>query len=282
MSTGAIIFAQNNSSIDYIKLAVFAAERISKYIEIPVSLITDNKSWLEKNYPNHMFEQIIELDNLPSNQQKKFHDGSMAHKFLEWKNHSRSQIYNLTPYDTTLVIDSDYIINSNTLKSALDRDHDLQIYKNSFDLTDWRSVDEFKRINQYSVPFYWATTFIFQKNDIMENFFNLIEYIKSNWNYFRILYNIVSNTYRNDFAFSIAIHIMNGKTNGNFAVELPGKMVYATDRDILVDAIDNKMKFLVEKKNHFGEYILAKTEGLDVHVMNKYSLDRVITGDTNV
>jgi hypothetical protein len=116
----------------------------------------------------------------------------------------------------------------------------------------------------------------------MENFFNLIEYIKSNWNYFRILYNIVSNTYRNDFAFSIAIHIMNGKTNGNFAVELPGKMIYATDRDILVDAIDNKMKFLVEKKNHFGEYILAKTEGLDVHVMNKYSLDRVITGDTNV
>jgi hypothetical protein len=88
--------------------------------------------------------------------------------------------------------------------------------------------------------------------------------------------------YRNHIKTSGKDIIDVGANNGNFAVELPGKMVYATDRDILVDAIDNKMKFLVEKKNHFGEYILAKTEGLDVHVMNKYSLDRVITGDTNV
>ena len=281
MTTGAVIFAQNNTSIDYTRLAIFAASRIKQHLDIPVSLITDNTEWLDKNYPNHSFDSIVTLPSEPSTQQKKFNDGSLAGKMLEWKNLSRGQVYNLTPYDQTLVIDSDYILNSSVLKPAFDRDYDLQIYRNSFDLAGWRP-SEFKRINSYSIPFYWATTFIFRKNPITEVFFDLVTYIKSNWMYFRVLYNIEASNFRNDFAFSIAIHLMNGKTNGEFATELPGIMTYITDRDILVDAKDNKMKFLVEKKDHLGEYILAKTEGIDVHVMNKLSLSRWLDGGSGV
>jgi hypothetical protein len=97
-----------------------------------------------------------------------------------------------------------------------------------------------------------------------------------------MLYNIDSVAFRNDFAFSIAIHIMNGKSNGRFATELPGTMSYILDKDILIDIDNNKMKFLVEKENYFGEYILAKTTGIDVHVMNKFSLSRFIEGGTGV
>ena len=75
---------------------------------------------------------------------------------------------------------------------------------------------------------------------------------------------------------------MNGKSNGGFATELPGTMTYALDKDILLDIDKTKMKFLVEKQNHFGEYILAKTTGIDVHVMNKFSLSRFIEGGTGV
>jgi hypothetical protein len=39
---------------------------------------------------------------------------------------------------------------------------------------------------------------------------------------------------------------------------------------------------LVEKKNYPGEYLVAKTSGLDVHVMNKYSLLRFIDGGNGV
>ena len=117
---------------------------------------------------------------------------------------------------------------------------------------------------------------------ITESFFNIVAYIKSNWNYYRMLYGIESSNFRNDFAFSIAIHIMNGSTTGTFATELPGKMIYASDKDILVSADKIKMKFLVEKKNHLGEYTLVKTTGLDVHVMNKSSLTRFIDGGSGV
>jgi hypothetical protein len=191
-------------------------------------------------------------------------------------------VYELTPYDTTLVLDSDYIINSSILKKSFDNSYDFQIYKNSFDLAGWRDNTEFKRINQYSIPFYWATVFVFRKSLVTQSLFDLITYIKNNWLYFRVLYNIDSELFRNDFAFSIAIHIMNGKTNGEFAVELPGTMSYTTDKDILLKVTDNRMNFLLEKEGHLGQYIAAKTSGIDVHVLNKYSLSRFIDGGTGV
>jgi hypothetical protein len=49
----------------------------------------------------------------------------------------------------------------------------------------------------------------------------------------------------------------------------------------LIDAVDNKMKFLLQKELT-NEYTALKTEALDVHVMNKRSLIRVIRGEHNV
>ena len=276
MTTGAVIFAQNNDTVDYVKLAVFAASRIQKFLNIPVSIVTDSRGWLEQTYPNHGFDKIIDAEISNKYYRKKFHDGSLASKTTEWKNLSRTTIYDLTPYDKTLVIDSDYIINSDILKSALDNNQDLQLYSKSLDLSGWREGKEFQRINEFSIPFYWATTFIFKKNNVTESFFTLIKYIKENWDYYTALYNIESILYRNDYAFSIAIHIMNGNQEGYFAQELPGTMIYTTDKDLLVDIDGGKLKFLVEKQNHLGEYIAAATNGLDVHVMNKISLSRCL------
>lgn len=282
MTVGAVIFAQNNSKIDYTKLAVYSALRVQKYLDIPVTLITDNKKWLIANYDHQTFDQIVELQPSTDNQQKRFYDGSLSSSVLDWKNFSRSSVYDLTPYDTTLVLDSDYIISSDILKKSFNTIHDFQIYRKSFDLAGWRNTYEFERINPYSIPFYWATVFVFKKSLLTQTLFDLINYIKSNWLYFRTLYSIDYDLYRNDFAFSIAINILNGKTNGEFAVDLPGKMTYTTDKDILLKVDGDQINFLLEKEGHLGEYIAAKTNGLDVHVLNKYSLSRFIDGGSNV
>ena len=282
MSKGILIFAQNNTSVDYIKLSIFAAKQAQLYLDVPVSLVTDSVSWLEKTFPDHPFDQVIEVHEKPYQQTKAFFDGAMSSKYLEWKNFARYQAYALSPYDTTLVIDSDYIINSSVLKLAFEKDVDFQIYSSSMDLAEWRPTNEFNRINNYSIKFYWATAFVFKKSSMMESFFDLISYIRANWDYFKMLYNIDVSLFRNDYAFSIAIHIMNSKLEGNFAMELPGKMIYTKDKDILVSMKDNAMQFLIEKKDYNGEYILAKTKGLDIHVMNKFSLSRFIDGGTGV
>ena len=276
MTTGAVIFAQNNDTVDYVKLAIFSASRIKKFLKIPVSIITDSRGWLETTYPDHGFDQIIDAEQSSSYYRKRFYDGSMAFKNTEWKNLSRTTVYNLTPYDTTLVIDSDYIINSDILKPALEKDEDFQIYQHSLDLANWRPTAEFTRINEFSIPFYWATVFIFKKNNVTESFFLLIKHIKENWDFYKTLYSIGSILYRNDYAFSIAIHIMNGSRDGYFSQVLPGKMIYSTDKDLLIKMTDVKLQFLIEKKDHLGEYIAATTNGVDVHVMNKISLSRCL------
>jgi hypothetical protein len=282
MTTGALIFAQNTVGVDYVKLALFSAKQIKKHLNIPVSLATDSQAWLEF-YPEHVdvFDQIIPIIG-NTTQQKRFYDGTLAYKSAEWKNLTRNQAYDITPYDRTLVVDSDYIINSTTLVKALNNDYSFQIFRKSFDLAGWRDVSPFRRINQYSVPFYWGTVFIFEKTASTRSLFDLIEYIKLNWDYFKIIYKIDSNTFRNDFAFSIAIHIMNGLTEGDFAHELPGLMTYILDKDIMVDMKENKMKFLVEKAHYPGEYTLVSTNATDVHVMNKQSLTRFIDGGYGV
>jgi len=275
MTTGCVIFAQNTVGVDYVKLALFAAKRVKQFLNIPVSLATDSIDYLQF-YPEHteVFDQIIPIRG-NTTQQKKFYDGTLASKTAEWKNLTRNQIYNITPYKRTLVIDSDFIINSDTLAKALNNDYEFQIYKNSFDLASWRN-GAYTRINQHSIPFYWGTVFIFEKTISTQTFFDLVEYIKINWEYFRVVYKIDSPLYRNDFSFSIAIHIMNGMTEGDFGWELPGQMNYVLDRDILVNMKDTTMRFLIEKQYYPGEYTLIKTEDLDMHVMNKLSLTRFI------
>jgi hypothetical protein len=281
MTTGALIFAHNNTEVDYVKIANFAASKVRKHLDIPVTLVTSDEGWLSTQYPDHCFDQVISIEIEPSNK-KSFYDGALFSKTLDWNNVTRHRAYDLSPYDTTLVIDSDYIVNSDILKIALERDELFQIYKSSFDLAGWRNTSAFERLNSYSIPFYWATAFVFKKDPVIESFFNLISYIKFNWAYFRALYNLNISPFRNDYAFSIAIHIMNGKTNGEFATALPGTMTYIQDKDLLLEINDDSMKFLVEKQKYIGEYIAAKTTGIDVHVMNKMSLVRAIDGVANV
>jgi len=282
MTAGIVIFAQNNSKVDYIKLATYTACRARDYLQVPVSIITDSPGYLVASQPDHPFDKIIEIHNTDQTQKKHFQDGKLFSTYLEWKNFARNQAYELSPYDKTMVIDSDYIINSSMLKSAFEGDADLQIYSESMDLAVWRPTKEFERINDKSIKFYWATVFVFQKNLVTESFFNLISYIRSNWNYYRMLYNIDTQLFRNDYAFSIAIHIINGNSENFFVSELPGKMIYTRDTDLLVEANNQSMKFLLEKQNYPGEYQAIKTQGLDVHIMNKFSLSRFIDGGSGV
>jgi len=278
MTRGVLIFAQNNAEIDYAKISLFAAKRVKEYLGVPVSLVTDSASWLKQSQPDaeQVFDQIIEIWT-ETHQTKKFYDGSLAVKTLTWKNLSRVDCCFLSPYDETLVIDSDFIISSPTLMNIWDNQNDFLIYKDSFDLASWRDDRSFRYLNQHSIPFYWATAFYFKKTAATWAFFDLIKNIKLNWSYYRLLYNIDSTVFRNDFAFSIAIHMM----GEDFATPLPGKMNYILDRDILLDIDNSKLTFLVERKNFNGEYTAVKTSNLDVHVMNKYSLTRCIDGVVN-
>jgi hypothetical protein len=107
-------------------------------------------------------------------------------------------------------------------------------------------------------------------------FFKLLQHIVEYWNHYKNVYDLGARNFRNDHAFSIAIHMMNGFEDSNWAKILPGKMFYTLDKDILRSINDNKLSFLLEKQHYVGEYTIASTKDINVHVMNKFSLERII------
>ena len=273
---GAFLIARNNAQIDYVKQAVFLAKRIRKYLDIPTTILTDSVDYLKSTYDETVFDRIIPLEYNPQKNERVYYDGAMYQKQATFNNRSRCQVYDLTPYNETLLLDTDYIISNRLLKHCFNLKDDFLIYKDSTDLAQVRDEQEFKYISDTSVPFYWATCVFFRKTQINEIYFNLLQHIEEEWDHYRRVYQITSGLFRNDFAFSIAIHIMNGFTNGTFAKEMPGKMLYTTDKDGLEFLKDDQMMFLVEKRNYLGEYNALSTKGQTVHVMNKFSLNRII------
>tara|TARA_B110000503_G_scaffold29605_2_gene47584 strand:+ start:545 stop:1399 length:855 start_codon:yes stop_codon:yes gene_type:complete len=277
MSKGVVLLAVNTTNVDYVKQAYYLAKRIHKYINVPVSIITNSVEYVNKNFNDGVFDNVIKVpdDSTQSNTRLIF-DGAFSKKTINWKNGNRASVYELTPYDETLVLDTDFIISNSILANCFNSIHDFLIYKHSLDVSNIRTVTEFTRVSDTSIDFYWATCVFFRKTDINKIFFDLINHIKQEWNHYKSVYQLSTNTFRNDYAFSIAIHIMNGFQRGNFAHDLPGKMYYSIDQDILHDIIDDKIILLIQKLDYFGEYTLLKTTGLNIHVMNKASLERVI------
>lgn len=276
MNKGYLLIAQNNSANDYIKQAVYCAERIKKFCKgASVSIITNKPEYLKDEYNFSVFDHIIDAEFPSFSNSRLLFDGALSNRTVQWKNFGRDLAYELTPYDETIILDTDYIFCNDNLDNCFDSVNDIMMYKKSEYLGHGAS-QEFSRCADTSVDFYWATVIYFKKSKKSKIFFNLVTHIRENWFYYNNLYQINSANFRNDYAFSIAIHTMNNMNSGNFVGELPGKMYYIKDQDFLHKINQNVMSFLVGKKDHLGEYTMLSTKGLNIHVLNKASLEREI------
>ena len=291
MSKGILIFARNNTQIDYIKQAYELALRSQEFLELPVTVVTDSPDYLKEKYKDWkiVFDKVIPIDwgNNDSSTEiayiskeyrnkKRYNDGSLTKKHLEFKNEIRTQAYDITPYEETIILDTDYIICNNILLNCFEQRNNFLIYKDAHDLSGFRERKEFEKISDTGPDFYWATCVFFRKTQENKIFFDLLKHIHENYSHYLSIFQIPSSVYRNDHAFSIAIHIMNGYSKGDFAGKMPGTLYYTTDKDILIDLTKNSLEFLIEKENYLGEYTLIRTKDINVHCMNKFSLNRIL------
>jgi hypothetical protein len=264
MSKGILVFAFNNEQIDYIKQAIDLANRAKRYLGLPTTLITDI------DIVNDAFDSIVKFSGNTYMTQKTYRNGTDSVK-LNFKNCARISAYELTPYDETIILDSDFIICNNDFLKCFEQDKTLLMYHNSFDLTGSREItNEFKWISDTGPKFYWATCVYFKKSKFAKIFFELLEHIYENYSYYRVLYQLETRVYRNDFAFSIAAHILNDFVSADSIGEFPGTKYYVTDRDTLLELDNDKILFLSEKNT------VVRTSQLNVHCMNKFSLDKIL------
>ena len=145
-------------------------------------------------------------------------------------------------------------------------DDSIKITKDFIDLCSERNDKTLLRVSDYSIPMLWATVFYFSKaNKSSKILFDLIKHIQENWNFYRLQYQIIGNNYRNDFAFSIALHIMS-----NPQEDLPGTHYYTTDRDKLHQGKENSFQFFFENETACGIH------NQNIHMMNKFDLNQYI------
>jgi hypothetical protein len=281
-SKGILLFAHNNREIDYINFACVCAMFAKHYLNVPVSLVTNkgSLSWLKSKYPElyDLFDQFIMTDGVNSrtNQKRSYFDGSQNFKASVFNNGYRVLSYEFSPYEKTLVIDTDLLIMNDKLKNIWDTDTDFMINSNHFDLSRDRNKDEFIKVSDYSIDFYWATAFYFKKTKKTKIFFNLCKHILSNYDYYRYVYQIENSLIRNDYIFSIAIHILSGFANKIKPMALPCDIYYTLDKDELIEVRGkNNLLFLIQKNRSLGEYTLSKITDQNIHIMNKYSLQRL-------
>lgn len=245
MSKGVLIHAFGDELIDYYKLANYSASLVRRHLRLPVACITDNPSKI------HGIKYVIEAQS-EIKQKRTIIDGK-----YQYKNDTRILSYELTPFDKTLLIDSDYLIFNSNLLKWFDTDYEFvcphKMYYPGY------SAKEFCIYN--NIVQMWATVIYFNKSQFSQNVFEHWKMVQENYEYYTSLLNVYG-VYRNDYSLSLALHTMNGYVRPN--VEMFSLLTIPTHYKILDIEED---RILIEKSGKL--LVINKT---NMHVMDKVNL----------
>lgn len=251
MKTGALIFARNNEHIDYVAMARWSAKNIQRHLGIETHIVTDD-SRLDAGT-------------------RHFVDAGT----VTWHNTNRMDAYQLSPWDRTLVLDADYVVASDQLRGALDCTEDFLAHRWAYDVTASNNFAGLDYFGDAGMPMWWATVMIFNRSHRAQLIFDTMAMIRDNWNHYRNIYKINKSTYRNDYALSIALGVVNGHTTnhtsipGKLATVLPEHQLTQTDQDQYRVAFNNaknqprwielRQDFHAMGKKHLGDIVASNS-----------------------
>jgi len=283
MSRGVLMYAHNNTEIDYFKIACANALMIKKNLGVPVTLVTDSgtagwgRSSLGDELVGLCFEQVIEVDrSYTFTNTRNFSDTSFNTKSLQFYNCAHWAAYELSPYDETLFIDCDYLIMSSALNNCWGSNNDVMVNHRIYSPIDEVPLYS-KTLDDMGITLYWATVIYFKKSSLAEHLFSLVKHIEENYGYYRDLYCFTSSMFRNDNAFSMAIHTLNGFSTEEPVIRelpIPGLLMSWDINDIQSINDINDITLYVEKSGTPGAYILSRLKNTDVHIINKWAINR--------
>lgn len=261
MTTGALIFAYNNEQIDYVAMAAWTAKNIRRHLGIPVALVSDQKT-------NHFFEQQIYCPS-PGTNGRWFGDFKQQ---VTWHNNTRVNAYELSPWNQTLVLDADYVVASNQLQTILNSNQDFVAHQRAYDITGLKDFEDLNYFGTHRMPMWWATVMMFRRSQHAELIFKTMNMIRDHWDHYRSIYNITQSTYRNDYALSIALGVVNGHTLNHSG--MPWNLASLTPDHQLtqVDADHYRVEFLTPDQK--PRWIELKNQ--DFHAMGKKTLGEIV------
>jgi hypothetical protein len=263
MSKGAVIIANDIPEIKYTRLARVAAKFVTRNLGLPVTLITDTAC----DYPE--FENVIVVDRGTDNYRTTVMGN--VHQTFAWYNLNRTHVYDLTPYDRTLVIDADFFTLTDSLRSHMDANFDFAIAKTIHDPSSSKTLNEC--LSRIKVNHLWATVMIFNKSPQAQMIFDMAKYVIRHYRTYAKIYDFDIKPIRNDYAFSIACHLLGGYGASNFDL----KNYSLTNVNFLngIHKITDDGRFVIEYNRMAGHQVKKFVQKLppgDLHFLNKLSL----------
>lgn len=224
MTKGVVLFAHNNDKVDYYRMAVYTAKRVNRFLDLPVTIITDDYTLSTTTALDYQFDHTITIEADRTNIRNK----------SAWINKGRYRVYDLTPYDETLVLDTDYMVNSARLLETFDQPSDFLCYQDSKFLSDDKQNE---MMSSQTLSIYWATVMRFSKSDRVRDIFKMIEMVQNNYEHYANLHQFMPYMYRNDYSVTIALRTVNGHID-NPQDAITGRLIH-TGKNIKVERVDD-------------------------------------------
>ena len=244
MTKGVLLFCFDTADTRYHSILERCVTLVKKNLKLPITVVTNFKTFKRMNPMGFINYKFIE----PELGNKK--------NGREWRNVDRHMAYELSPYDTTLVMDIDYFCFTDNLAQFFDTDYDFLVSDTAYDLTG-RNIFDQRRWSM--IPMVWATVLVFKKNDRVRKIFDTVKYIKQYYSYFNEMYRIYARNLRNDYLFAMALQQINGFTGyDKLPLALP---TLPPDCEIL-KITETGLAWKHDDK-------ISYVENQDVHVLNK-------------
>lgn len=257
------MFAFNNESTDYVGMAAWNAANIQRHLKIPVAVVTD----CPNDQRLSVVDKVISM-TAESGGTRYFEDYD---KTVTWYNAARPDAYNLSPWDQTLLLDADYVVASDQLGILLGLDQDLLCHDHAVDVRG-QALESLNCFGNHAMPMCWATVMVFRKSLYAQYVFDCMNMVRQHWQHYRDLYSINNRTYRNDFALTIALNIVNGHTwtfdaiPWSLLTALPGDTVSQITQD------SYQVKYKSNNQQHKQHTMINQ----DFHAMCKSHLGDIV------
>jgi hypothetical protein len=174
MTKGYVVLAQNTDTIDYVKQAYALALslKLSQQSMSNVSIITDDV--VPEEYKS-VFENIIPIP---------WGDAAVDSRF---KVENRWKIYHASPYDQTVVLDTDMLV-LDDLGSFWDTFENYDVYYTG-KVQDYRNntvtSDYYRKaFSANQLPNLYSGLHYFKKGEFAKEFYSWVEIITNNWELF--------------------------------------------------------------------------------------------------
>ena len=259
MTRGIVLFAFNSPDYNYYEMAEFTAKRANYFLDLPVTIVTDKNSVPKK--PKYKFDNTILVDS----------DANNTIHGKVWINKGRYRAYELSPYDETILLDADYVINSKRLLDVFKVMDDFAVHEDITYLMSDHGKKEY--LSENSLPTLWATVVAFKKTNRVKQIFDCLKMVQENYIHYANIHNFPTDTYRNDFGLTLAWRMV----NGHFHVQsdiIPWNLMHIGLRTQIYHNSNKKFNtaytvIFDRWKNHKIKKEYINIKDMDFHVINK-------------